>query len=131
MLIIALIIERLVVCSRPYYRLDPTKINKVTIDSIEYYIVNADEFEIKRVTEGVLVKSGDKQVVLDGMLYDIPTHVSEKLRLFKFDKHTPINSICSIWNCYTGVSMGNIFGSYKMISKQYIQASICNNELHV
>ena len=68
---------------------------------------------------------------LKGTNFTVPVHVREKLKNVSFSKSIPINSICSLWDCYTTVATGNIIGNFKLISEDRIDnICICNNSLY-
>ena len=140
LIVIIIIIERIVICSKKSYTLNPYKINKLNINNNECYIISSDVFNIISNKDNVEIslknisnenKSIQSKIILKGYVYDIKTHVSEKLKKLSFNSFMPVNSLCSIWNCYTDVSAGNIFGNYKLISTIKINnICICNNEVY-
>lgn len=126
-ILILLVIERIIVSRRKAFRIDPTKINHMIINDQDCFLIPET---IPVSISPTIIKAGDHE--FKGMIcYDVPVHVSEKLKLMRFDRKVPINSLCSIWNCYTGVNSGRIFGGFKMISKIPIpNLCICDNKLY-
>ena len=131
-LLLLLIIERIVISTKKFYRLSPGKINHVKIKNIDCWLIpDEKQFKITQVGNNVYVGK-NKEKLFNGFVYDIPEHASEKFKLLRSDVKLPVNSLCSIWNCYSGVSTGNIFGNWKMISKHiFSNLSICDNCLYV
>lgn len=140
-IIIVIVIERIIICSKKSYKINPYKINRLNIKNTECYIISTDVFDILPHKNNVDISlkslSNDNSksnniITLQGIVYDIKTHVSEKLKKISFNSFMPINSLCSIWNCYTDISSGNIFGNYKLISEQKIdKICICNDEVFI
>ena len=130
-IIIVIIIERIVVCSKKYIIINPQKINKININGTICYLLSADVYKITKNNEIIEIEKDNKKITLKGELYNVPTHVSEKLKTLSFNKQLPINSLCSVWDCYTNVASGNIMGNYKIISPKRINnLCICNEKLY-
>lgn len=131
--IIVIIIERIIVCSKKYIIINPQKINKLKIDNNECYLLSSDVYKISKNNKIIEIEKDNKKISLKGdyEIYNVPTHVSEKLKTLSFNKHLPVNSLCSVWDCYTNVASGNIMGNYKIISPKRINnLCICNEKLY-
>lgn len=135
-IVIAIIIERIIICSKKSFIINPYKINHIVSKNKDFYIISADIFKLTKDKDNIIITSNEsnnnQKVIIKGNIYDIPVHVSEKLKRISFNRLFPINSLCSIWNCYTDVASGNVLGNYKLISTSKINnVCICNNELYV
>ena len=94
------------------------------------YLISNDVYDVSKTSKGVEISKDNKKMIIQGNIYNVPIHASEKLKLLSFDTKQPINSLCSFWNCYTNIASGNIFGNYKLVSSEEIKGlAICNNEL--
>ena len=130
-LIIVIIIERIIVCSKRNIKIDPQKINKLNINGKICYLISGDVFNLTQKNENVEIEKNGEKMFLKGTIFTVPVHVSEKLKNVSFSKSIPINSICSLWDCYTTVATGNIIGNFKLISEDRIDnICICNNSLY-
>lgn len=128
--VILLIIERVIVCSKKSVKICPSKINKLIIKNKPVYIFSGNLFEYVVQNHSVTVSKDGTKVVIKGKLSKIPVHASEKLKSLKFDMKQPINSICSVWDCYSDVARGNLFDNYYMISEEPLKGvCICNDEV--
>ena len=130
LLIILLIIERIIVCSKKSVKICPNKVNKLTIKNKPVYIFSGNLFEYDVNGSSVTVSKDNMEVIIKGKLSKIPVHASEKLKSLKFDIKQPINSLCSVWDCYTNVAGGNLFDNYMMVSEEPLKGiCICNDEV--
>ena len=128
-IIICVIIERIIICSKKSYMIIPGKINKLNINGKYIYLINSKDFpNMKQFPEYVEIDG----LKFDGKIHNLPQHISEKLKSMNLDTSQPFNSLISGWNCYMNVSMGNdLFGDYKYISPTKIKGiSICNGRLY-
>lgn len=129
-----MIIERVIVCSKKSVKICPNKVNKLTIKNKPVYIFSGNlfEYDVNGSSQGasVTVSKDNMKVTIKGKLSKIPVHASEKLKSLKFDMKQPINSLCSVWDCYTNVASGNLFDNYMLISEEPLKGvCICNNEV--
>ena len=130
-IIIALIIERVIVCSRNSFEICPDKINKIKINNEPCYIFSTDYYNHVQKNGFVELTKDGHTTKIKGKISKIPVHVSEKLKVLSFDSNTPVNSIFSLWNCYTSFTSQNVYDNYLMISSQKINGlCICNNRIH-